>query len=518
MTTVLHVDNITKTFGSLRANDGITLEVEKGEIHAVLGENGAGKTTLMNVLYGLYQPDEGQIHIKEKPVRIDSPKQAIELGIGMVHQHFMLVPVFSVVENVVLGLHSSRTLTKDLREAEKEINRLSKDYGLDVDPRALVERIPLGMQQRVEIIKALYRGADILIMDEPTAVLTPQEVHKMLDTLKRLAAEGHSIIFITHKLEEVMQVADRVTVLRRGKVVGSAKVADIDKSSLARMMVGREIVEQVAEFPPPEGPPVLQVEDLRVMSDRGVPALNGVSFEIRAGEVLGVAGIDGNGQRELAEALAGLRKVVGGRMTAVGKDVTHLSRRKLQDLGIAFLPEDRRASGLVLDFCVCENLILEDFHRPPFSRAGVLSDKAINANACRCIDEFSIATAGPDAKTKHLSGGNQQKIILARILATHPKILIASQPCRGLDVGATEYVHSRILEQRERGAAILLISTELEEVVAISDRIAVLFRGEIIGIVEAKTANRDELGLMMAGAKRGATSTGETEQPLLATE
>jgi general nucleoside transport system ATP-binding protein len=514
MATVLRVENVVKTFGPLRANDGITLELEKGEILAVLGENGAGKSTLMNVLYGLLQPDEGQIFVRDVPVRIESPKKAIELGIGMVHQHFMLVPVFSVVENVVLGLEYKQSLTKELQQAAKEIERLSKEYGLAVDPRATIERLPLGMQQRVEIIKALYRGADILIMDEPTAVLTPQEVSGLLATLKRLAGEGHTIIFISHKLEEVMEVADRVAVLHRGKLVGTTKVADTDKAALARMMVGRDIEVQVATTPVPEGNPVLQVEDLRATSDRGSAALNGVSFDIRPGEVLGVAGVDGNGQRELAEAIAGLRKVTGGRISVAGKDVTHLSRRKRQDLGIAYLPEDRRASGLILDFSICENLILEDFHRPPFSRTGILNDAAINANAGRCIDDFSIMASGPDCKAKQLSGGNQQKVVLARLLTTEPKVLVFCQPCRGLDVGATEYIHSRVLEQRERGAAVLLISTELDEVITLSDRIVVLFRGEVMGIVPGRTANRDELGLLMAGTKRLPTATAGTEQPV----
>jgi ABC-type uncharacterized transport system ATPase subunit len=508
MTEMIRLEGVSKLFGAFRANDGISLQIAQGEIHALLGENGAGKTTLMNMLYGLLRPDEGQIYVREKPVVIDSPKTATELGIGMIHQHFMLVPVFTVTENVILGLSTDGRLKKALRNAEREIERLANEYGLDVDPRSDIERISLGMQQRVEIIKALYRGAEILIMDEPTAVLTTQEVRGLLDIMKRLATEGHTIIFISHKLDEVMEVADRLTVLRRGKVVASVNVSDIkDKSELATMMVGRDLCPPTVENREHTGEVVLEVEDLRAMSDRGTEGLRGVSFRVHSGEILGIAGVDGNGQRELAETIAGLRKTVGGHIRVNGKETTKLSRRELQHAGVALLPEDRRRSGLVLEFTVLENLILDDYREKQFSRAGFINNRATREYSARAIEEFSIATPGPDVQARQLSGGNQQKIILARNLAQSPRVLIAAQPTRGLDVGATEYVESRLLEQRERGAAILLISTELEEIMSLSDRIAVMYRGEIVGTVSREEATAEGLGVMMAGCQPDAATT-----------
>ncbi|MCL4459952.1 MAG: ABC transporter ATP-binding protein [Chloroflexi bacterium] len=502
MTAILRMENITKIFPGVVANDGVTLEIEQGEIHALLGENGAGKTTCMNILYGLYRPNSGRITFRGEEIHIHSSKDAINLGIGMVHQHFMLVPTLTVVENIVLGLPSRREPLLDLEKAKAEIARLSKSYGLEVDPIALVWDLSVGMQQRVEIIKALYRGADLLILDEPTSVLTPAEVRDLFLILQRLAHDGHSIIFITHKLDEVMEISDRVTVLRDGRVVATVHTAETSKAALARMMVGREVLFRLDKPPVEPGKTVLEVRNLNVPSSRYLSALKNVSLGIRRGEILGIAGVDGNGQSELAESICGLRRPTSGHIFILGQEVTNHSPRELFELNLAHIPEDRQKVGLVMDFTITENIIIKNFYRQPFSERGFLHVPTILQQAERLVKEYDIRAPNTGVKVRALSGGNQQKVVLARELCTDPDLLVAVQPTRGLDVGATEYVERRLLEQRSRGAAILYISTELEEILSLSDRIAVLYGGEIMGIVPAAAANIEDIGLMMAGSKK----------------
>lgn len=496
---ILRMEGITKRFPGILANDRINLEVRKGEIHTLLGENGAGKTTLMNVLYGLYQPQEGRIYLRGQEVTIDSPRKAIELGIGMVHQHFMLIPVFTVTDNIILGSLSSWELLLDTTQAEQRILELSQQYGLNIDPRAKIWQLSVGIQQRVEIIKALYRGTDLLILDEPTAVLTPQETQELFGILRSLAEQGHSIIFITHKLNEVMAVSDRVTVLRDGQVVATLETAHTNPTELACMMVGREVVLQVTKKAVEQGEVVLEVRNLKALSNRKLEALRGLSFALQRGEILGIAGVDGNGQSELAEVLIGLRPAIKGQILIKGVDMTNRSPIDFIRAGVSCIPDDRKGIGSIGDLTLAENIILQTYELPLFAQGPVLKRQAIGDYADRLIAEYDIRTPGKEVLAKSLSGGNLQKLILARELSREPEILIAMQPTRGLDVGATEFIYKRLLEQRCKGTAILLISTELNEVLALSDRIGVIYEGEIVDIIPAEEALVDEIGLMMAG-------------------
>ncbi|NNV01871.1 ABC transporter ATP-binding protein [Brevibacillus sp. MCWH] len=500
--TVVEMRGITKRFPGIVANDNINLVVKKGEIHALLGENGAGKSTLMNILFGLYQPDEGEILINGKPVNITSPNVANDLGIGMVHQHFMLVETFTVTENIVLGNEPKNGLKIDIRRAEKEVEELSRKYGLKVDPTAKIADISVGMQQRVEILKTLYRGADILIFDEPTAVLTPQEIQELIEIMHNLVKEGKTIILITHKLKEIMAVCDAVTIIRRGKVIDSVAVKDTNLDELAAKMVGREVTFKVDKKPPQPKEVILSVENITAMGNRGVNALNGISFEVRAGEILGIAGVDGNGQSELIEVLTGLRKASGGRVLLKGQDITNRLPREISEAGLSHIPEDRHKRGLVLDFTMSENMVLETYFHPRFNKNGFLDYAAIDKHASKLIEEFDVRTPSIHTKARALSGGNQQKAIIAREVDKDPDLLIAAQPTRGLDVGAIEFIHKRLVEQRDKGKAVLLISLELDEVINVSDRIAVIYEGQIVGIVDAKSTTEQELGLMMSGGKR----------------
>lgn len=504
MSPLVQMVNITKTFPGVVANDKVSFEAREGEIHALLGENGAGKTTLMNVLYGLYQPDEGDIYIRGEKRIFRSPHDAIRSGLGMVHQHFMLVSPFTVTENMVLGLRSSQEpFLDDRRQVERKIMDLSKRYGLKVDPRARIWQLSVGEQQRVEILKALYRGADLLILDEPTSVLTPQEVQEFLSIVRSLAEQGKSIIFITHKLDEVMAVADQVTVLRDGKVVGAVETKRTDKKELARMMVGREVFLDITKNPIRKGAPILKVEKVWALNDKKLPALKGVSLTLHEGEILGIAGVDGNGQSELEGVITGLRRVTLGRIIIANKDVTNCPPHEIMEQGVAHIPADRQKTGLIMDFSVAENMILEDFDKPPFARRGWLLDyRAIEQNARNLIADCDVRCPGPDAPAGQLSGGNAQRVILARELSRSPRLMVAAQPTRGLDVGATEYVRRRLLEQRDNGIAVLLISTELEEILSLSDRVAVMYEGEIVGMLDTEKADVEEIGLMMAGTRK----------------
>ncbi|MEW5867066.1 MAG: ABC transporter ATP-binding protein [Bacillota bacterium] len=494
---------ITVTFPGVVANDDISIEVHPGEILALLGENGAGKTTLMNVLYGLYKPDKGEIYVRGKLAEIENPNDAIRLGIGMVHQHFMLIPPFTVAENIVLGTEPVRTAgVLDMAKAVRDVKELSARYGLAVDPTARIESISVGMQQRVEILKALYRGAEMLILDEPTAVLTPQEVEELAAIMRNLVGQGKSIIFITHKLKEVMAVSDRVITLRRGRVVGTVPTRETTPEDLARMMVGRDVVLSVEKRSREAEDVVLRVEDIHVRSARGLPAVRGVSFDVRAGEIVGIAGIEGNGQTELVEALTGLRKVVSGRISMEGRDVTNRQPRTLIEQGIAHIPEDRQHRGLILNFSIAENVILERYYKPPFARGLNLDSREVRAYARKLIAEFDVRTPDENVRVGSLSGGNQQKVIVARELSLEPRLLIASQPTRGLDVGAIEFVHRRLIAQRDRGKAILLVSLELDEIMSLADRILVLYEGRIVGDMKADEATEEEIGFLMAGGHR----------------
>jgi len=503
MPPVLELRGITKAFPGVLANDHIDLTLEEGEVHALLGENGAGKTTLMNILYGLYTPDEGEVLIRGQRVEIHEPNDAIGQGIGMVHQHFMLVPVLTVTENVMLGVESVRGgVFLDRAAAARRINRISEQYGLEVDPEAYIKALPVGVQQRVEIIKLLYREADILILDEPTAVLTPQEVEELFKIIRSLVEQGKSVIFITHKLKEVMAIADRITVLRNGRVVGTTTPAETTEEQLAAMMVGREVLLQVEKGPARPGETVLEVEGLKVMDDRGNLAVRGVSFQIRAGEVLGVAGVQGNGQTELVQALTGLRPVLEGRVRILGADVTGASPRQVLEQRVAHVPEDRQRDGLVLSFPVADNLVLNTYYMPPFARLGMLDQETILATAEQRVREFDVRTPSVMTPVSSLSGGNQQKVIVAREFSRPIRLLVAAQPTRGLDVGSIEYIHRRIIEKRDEGCAVLLVSPELDEVMGLSDRIAVMYEGEIVDILSAEEVTKEEIGLLMAGVRR----------------
>jgi len=501
---VLELRDITKAFPGVLANDHIDLTLIEGEIHALLGENGAGKTTLMNVLYGLYAQDEGDIFIRGQRVTVKDPNDAIDQGIGMVHQHFMLVPVLTVTENVMLGVESVRRGgLLDRAKAARRIREISEQYGLEVDPDAYISNLSVGVQQRVEIIKLLYREADILILDEPTAVLTPQEVTDLFDIIQSLVDRGKSVIFITHKLNEVMDIADRITVLRNGRVVGTTEPERTNQSELAAMMVGREVVLRVEKEAAQPKDTVLDVEELKVMDDRGNVAVNSVSLQVRAGEVLGVAGVQGNGQTELVEALTGLRAVESGRVRIAGTDLTGASPRRVLEQGVAHVPEDRQKDGLVLSFPVADNLILNTYYVDPFARFVVLNKDSILDAAEKRVREFDVRTPSILTPVANLSGGNQQKVIVAREFSRPIKLLIASQPTRGLDVGSIEYIHGRIIEKRDEGTAVLLVSPELDEVMSLSDRIAVMYEGEIVDILPAEEATREQIGLLMAGVKEG---------------
>ncbi len=500
MPPILELRGITKRFPGVLANDHIDLTLNQGEILALLGENGAGKSTLMNVLYGLYPPDEGEIIVRGRPIKVHSPNDAIAAGIGMVHQHFMLVPVLTVTENVMLGVETLRGgVFLDRQKAAARIRQISEQFGLPVDPDAYIKDLPVGVQQRVEIIKLLYRNADILILDEPTAVLTPQEVDDLFKVIRSLVAQGKSLIFITHKLREVLAVADRIEVLRLGKVVGQADPKTATQAELASMMVGRAVELIAHKTPARPGEPVLQVQDLRVLDDRENVAVDGVSLEVRAGEVLGVAGVQGNGQTELVEALTGLRPALAGRIRVAGRDVTRANPRRITESGVAHVPEDRQRDGLVLTYPVADNMVLNTYYLPPFAQGVIIQQAAVDQAAAERVKQFDVRTPGIGVNAGTLSGGNQQKVIVARELSRPIKLLIASQPTRGLDVGSIEYIHGRILAKRDEGCAVLLVSTELDEIMALSDRIAVMYRGKIVAVVEAARVNKGYLGLLMAG-------------------
>jgi simple sugar transport system ATP-binding protein len=499
MTPVLEVRNITKRFPGVLANDHISFTHEAGEIHTFLGENGAGKSTLMNILYGLYDPDEGEIFINGKQVSIRGPNDAIRQGLGMVHQHFMLVPTLTVAENVMLGTEITNGWLLDERTANARIRDLSQQYGLDVPPDALIMDLPVGVQQRVEIVKALYRGADMLILDEPTAVLTPQEADELFVVVRALVAQGKSIIFISHKLKEVLAIADRITVLRRGRVVGSADPKQATDQQLAAMMVGREVLLLVDKEPAKPGSEVLEVQDLRVLDDRRTLAVDSLSLHVRAGEVLGIAGVQGNGQTELVEALTGLRPVVSGHVKLLGNDVTGAKPRTILETGVAHVPEDRHRHGLVLSYPIADNLVLSTYYHEPFAHGLRVDAEAIHENALRLVKEFDVRTPSTMTPASSLSGGNQQKVVVAREFSRPIKLLIAAQPTRGLDVGSIEFIHNGIIRQRDEGVAVLVVSAELDEILALSDRIAVMFKGQIIATLPAEEATREGLGLLMAG-------------------
>ncbi len=502
MAPVLELRGITKAFPGVLANDNIDLTLEEGEILALLGENGAGKTTLMNILYGLYQPDAGEIFVRGQKVEIQEPNDAIALGIGMVHQHFMLVPVLTVTENVMLGVESVHYgLFLDRNKAANRIREISSQYKLEVDPEAYIGDLPVGVQQRVEIIKVLYREADILILDEPTAVLTPQEVEELFKIIRSLSEQGKSIIFITHKLKEVMTIADRIGVLRGGHMVGVTTPQEATMKKLAQMMVGREVTLVVEKEPAKPGDVILEVEDLHVTDARGNPAVRGVSFDVREGEVLGVAGVQGNGQTELVRALTGLLPATEGRIRINGTDVTKASPRKILEQGVAHVPEDRQQDGLILRYPVHDNLVLNTYYLPPFAKGISLQKQEILKAAAERVYQFDVRTPNIYMPTSTLSGGNQQKVIVAREFSRPIRLLIASQPTRGLDVGSIEYIHRRIIEKRDEGTAVLLVSPELDEILALSDRIAVMYRGQFMAILPAEEATRQQLGLLMAGVR-----------------
>ncbi len=503
---ILRLEKIHKTFPGVQANDAVDLEIAKGEIHALLGENGAGKTTLMNCVYGVYRPDSGKIIWKGKEVEVREASDAIALGIGMVHQHFKLIPPLTVTENVVLGLPSRREPFLDIQTLDKDVAATAKRYGFDIEPKAQIWQLPVGVQQRVEILKALYRNAGLLILDEPTAVLTPGEVEELFTVLKNLTREGLSIIFITHKLEEVMAVCDRVTVLRDGRAINTVEISQTNARDLAKMMVGREVFLKIDKPEIPPGEMVLRVDGLTAKDSRNLPAVRGVSFEIRRNEILGIAGVDGNGQTELADVIVGLRQAEAGKVELLGEDVTNLQPLELIKRKVAYIPPDRQHTGLQLEFSLEENLIGKSYYREPFSRRGVFQRLSIKNFVNKAMRDYDVRAPGAEIKAKLLSGGNQQKVVLARELSGQPDLVIASQPTRGLDIGATEYVHHRMVDARNAGAGILLISTELEEVLSLSDRIAVMFEGEIMGIVPGRGANIHEIGEMMAGVRRKETA------------
>ena len=502
---VLEVRNITKRFPGVLANNRVNFSLHRGEIHALLGENGAGKSTLMNIVYGLYSPDEGEIFLGGsesadiKPVEIRTPHDAIQHGIGMVHQHFMLVPVFTVTENIILGDEITSGIALDLKTARENIRRVSQEYGLDVDPDAIVEELPVGIQQRVEIIKALYRNAKILVLDEPTAVLTPQEVEDLFRIIHQLTERGVSIIFITHKLKEVLAIADRITVMRRGEVVGTTTPQETSEQGLAAMMVGREVLLRVEKGPATPGEVVLDVKNLTVEDDQGHATVRDITFQVRAGEILGIAGVQGNGQTELVEGITGLRALKSGDIHMNGKKLPAVDPRTLVEEGMAHVPEDRHKHGLVLEHTIADNMVLNTYYQEPFAYGLRRNPEAIEKNAQQLVKEFDVRTPSYLVSASTLSGGNQQKVIVAREFSRPIHLLIANQPTRGLDVGSIEYIHKQIVAKRDQGIAVLLISAELDEITSLSDRIAVMYHGQIVAVVDAAAVTREELGLMMAG-------------------
>jgi general nucleoside transport system ATP-binding protein len=498
---LLELKGITKRFPGVVANDGVDFDLQKGEVHALLGENGAGKSTLMNILYGLYHPDEGEFRLNGKPLRINSPREAIDSGIGMVHQHFMLIPVMTVAENIVLAAEPTKGPFLDEGAAEARVRELSERFGLAVRPDARVESISVGMQQRVEILKALYRGAEILILDEPTAVLTPQESSELFEIIESLKGEGKSIIFITHKLNEVLEIADRITVLRRGKTIDTVAREGATEEGLARLMVGRDVILRVDKSAAEPGDPVLSVEGLQVDDDRGLECVRGISFAVRSGEIVGIAGVDGNGQSELIDAITGLRRPKSGRVVVAGEDITRESPREALDAGVGHIPEDRQLRGLVLDFTLAEDIALYDYREEPDSKYGWLFPKRLIARARDLLKEFDVRGGGPETRAGALSGGNQQKVIVAREVSRDPRALVAAQPTRGLDVGAIEFVHRRLVEERDEGRAILLVSFELDEILSLSDRILVLYEGQIVAEY-SPDVSEEEIGFAMVGGKR----------------
>ncbi|MEI4768518.1 ABC transporter ATP-binding protein [Psychrobacillus sp. FJAT-51614] len=496
---VIEMLGIRKEFGSFVANDNITLQLKKGEIHALLGENGAGKSTLMNILFGLYQPEAGEIKVNGKSVKITDPNVANDLGIGMVHQHFMLVENFTVTENIILGNELTKNGTINIKDAAKKIQKLSEMYGLDVDPNAKIEDISVGMQQRVEILKTLYRGAEILIFDEPTASLTPQEINELIQIMKRLIQEGKSIIIITHKLKEIMDVSDRVTVIRKGVGIGTVITAETNPNELASLMVGRQVDFKTIKEEAHPTEDSLIIKDLIVTDYRGVEKVKGLNLTVRKGEILGIAGIDGNGQSELIEAITGLRKVKKGTISINGQDVTNKKPRQVTEAGVGHIPQDRHKHGLVLDFSIGHNIALQTYYLSPISNKGIMDYGKVSELAKKVINDFDVRTQGEDSLARSLSGGNQQKAIIGREIIRNPELLIAALPTRGLDVGAIEFIHQRLIEQRDNGKAVLLLSFELDEVMNVSDRIAVIHDGQIVDIVYPKDTTEQELGLLMAG-------------------
>jgi simple sugar transport system ATP-binding protein len=503
MENVVEMINIRKEFPGVVANDNITLTLRKGEIHALLGENGAGKSTLMSILFGMYQPDRGLIKINGKETKISNPNVANDLGIGMVHQHFKLVDIFTVTENIILGSEPRKMGILDVKKAAKRIEELSKHYGLNVDPYAKIQDISVGMQQRVEILKMLYRNADVLIFDEPTAVLTPQEIEELMKIMKNLISEGKSIILITHKLKEIKAVADRCTVIRRGKLIGTVDVATTSEETMAEMMVGRQVSFKVNKYESRPGEVILRLDNVSVKSNRKHMGLKNFSLEVRAGEIVGIAGVEGNGQTELVEAITGLRGIESGDIYFKGEKINHLSIRKRIENGIGHIPEDRQKRGLVLDYSLEENVILEVYNRKPFSSRGLLNRAAIRNYASKIIESFDVRSGqGAISIARSLSGGNQQKLIIGREIELDPSLLIAVQPTRGLDVGSIEYIHRRLVEHRDKGKAVLLISLELDEIMNLADRIAVVNNGELVGVLDSSEATENKIGLMMAGVKR----------------
>ena len=499
-TPVLELRGITKRFPGVLANDSVDFDLRKGEVHALLGENGAGKSTLMNILYGLYRHDEGDILLHGKPADISSPHAAIAAGIGMVHQHFMLIPVMTVAENIVLASEPKKGVLLDTAGAERRVRELAERFKFHIDPHAKIEDITVGQQQRVEILKALYRDADILILDEPTAVLTPQEAVELFEILKELVAQGMSVIFISHKLNEVLDIADRITVLRRGKKVDTIPREGATEAGLARMMVGRDVLLRVDKQPHQPAETLLHVENVHVVDDRGLEAVRGVSFDVRAGEIVAIAGVDGNGQTELIDALTGLRKPSEGTIEVGGRDMTNASAHGFLQEGLGHIPEDRHRRGLVLDMSLAENLVLHDYAKPPFAKRGFINPKKIVASARGLLQEFDVRGGSAETPASALSGGNQQKVVIAREVARDPRVLIAAQPTRGLDVGAIEFVHRRLVEQRDAGKAVLLVSLELEEVLSLADRILVIYEGGIAGEY-GPDVTEEELGIAMTGGR-----------------
>ncbi|MEC2161137.1 ABC transporter ATP-binding protein [Virgibacillus halodenitrificans] len=499
---VIEMLNIRKEFPGIVANDNITVQVKQGEIHALLGENGAGKSTLMNVLFGLYQPEQGEIRVKGQKVNITNPNIANDYGIGMVHQHFMLVEPFTVTQNIILGSEPTTKSGKiNIKKAEREIQELSDRYGLKVDPTAKISDISVGMQQRVEILKTLYRGAEVLIFDEPTAVLTPQEINELIEIMRSLIKEGKSIILITHKLKEIMEVCDRCTVIRKGKGIGTVNIKDTTTNELASLMVGREVSFHTEKKKAVPGQTILEIENLLVKDARKVDLVKGLNLEVKAGEIVGIAGVDGNGQSELIEAITGLRKANSGSIKLNNKAITNLNPRKVTESGLGHIPQDRHKYGLVLDYPVAENMVLQTYYKKPYSKATVLNFKEVYDKAESLIKEYDVRTPSASTLARALSGGNQQKAIIGREVDRSPDLLIAAQPTRGLDVGAIEFIHKKLIEERDKGKAILLVSFELDEIMDVSDRIAVMFDGKIVANVTPENTNEQQLGLLMAGSQ-----------------